>query len=667
MSSDNPVAPTPAHSCEALRVWGTTQTASPSVELRAGDLCCELQEGSVRRLAWQGTEVIRGISYLLRDTNWGTAASSVRNCTIERSEERFRARFEIHMVLPEGALAATAVVEGHASGRFIFEVSALAQSQLATNRCGFVVLHPAGAAGAPLQIEHTGGDIEDSSFPRCISPGQVAFDIRRLRHEPQPGLSVDCLMEAELPHDPCGKFEMEDQRNWSDASYKTYVASLLDPWPYLLEPGKQLTQRVTVAVADSRPSIHQTTPSKGHIAMLAMGAPIGQQLPPIGLGVPLGLERMRPDERAAVIALRPDWLVAEVDAADASGLLSQLTHLRVLAEETGSRTQLDVICPADWSPSDVASQVQTATQAAGIDPDAVRACPAPYLKSFQPSDNWPLLAPLEDYAAAFAKAFPAARVGGGMLTYFTELNRKRQSGESIRFVGHATCPLVHAADDVSVMQTHESLASIVDSVRAIWPDLGYRLGPITIGMHRNPYGERTADNPLRQRIAMAQDDPRHHAAYGAAWIAAYAAAVQGAGLELLSFHHSHGVGGPVLHPDMPDSRPGACIPAWRVQRVLTGAAGCDLHHLTGLAAQLTGLAWTGKTGDANILLANLTAKPVDVSLQGVWLATDLSRPCTASELDQPSIDGARNATTTDDHAVQTPLQLGPHQTLWLTS
>ena len=37
------------------------------------------------------------------------------------------------------------------------------------------------------------------------------------------------------------KFEMEDHRNWMDASYKTYVCSLLDPWPYTLEKGKNFS------------------------------------------------------------------------------------------------------------------------------------------------------------------------------------------------------------------------------------------------------------------------------------------------------------------------------------------------------------------------------------------------------------------------------------------
>ena len=58
-------------------------------------------------------------------------------------------------------------------------------------------------------------------------------------------------MEANLPRDPETIYEMEDQRNWTDASYKTYVCSLLDPWPYRLEAGAKVTQRVSLVFEGS--------------------------------------------------------------------------------------------------------------------------------------------------------------------------------------------------------------------------------------------------------------------------------------------------------------------------------------------------------------------------------------------------------------------------------
>lgn len=665
MQCDAATTPLSGDRLNALRVYGTDQPTVCSTKLVAGDLSCELEGGAIRNIQWRGVEVLRGIAYLLRDADWGTAPCIVRAVKLHQAQDNFQVGFELHMVLPEGDLNAWATVTGSSNGQFSFQVKAKAQQSLLTNRCGFVVLHPASVAGAPLQIEHTDGAVEDTQFPMHISPGQVAFDIRRLRHVPLPGLAVDCVLQAELPHDPLGKFEMEDQRNWSDASFKTYVASLLDPWPYPLEAHAPYTQSVNVRIHDSRSDTKRDRHNSVTPVDIRVGDAMGPQLPSIGLGVPLGLAAITSCERACVVALKPDWLLVEVDASIAGGYLEQLAQAQQLAQQAGAKLQLDVICPQHESPESVAQRVSAACEQLGLEPEAARACPAPYLKSFQPSGDWPTLAPLEAFAAAFAEHFPRADIGGGMLTFFTELNRKRQSAEGLDFVGHATNPLVHAADDVSVMQTHQALASVVASVRAIWPDVAYRLGPNMLGMQRNPYGNRTAENPARQRVAMASDDPRHQASFGAAWLVGYVAAVQDAGLALLSFHHSHGASGPALREDQPDWRPGACVPAWRVQYVLARAAGCAVLRVAGLPAQVAGTAWQDGAGHAHLLLANLSPDAQRLSVRGSWAVLEVSRPCAPQELAILAPGPAEAPARPPASDTHTSMALGPYSVVWL--
>ena len=53
------------------------------------------------------------------------------------------------------------------------------------------------------------------------------MNMRAITHEFAPGAKVDCRMEGDV-------YEMEDQRNWMDASYKTYVRPLAEPWPYTI-------------------------------------------------------------------------------------------------------------------------------------------------------------------------------------------------------------------------------------------------------------------------------------------------------------------------------------------------------------------------------------------------------------------------------------------------
>src|SRR3546814_17729000 len=91
-----------------------------------------------------------------------------------------------------------------------------------------------------------------------------------------------------------------------------------------------------------------------------------------------------------------------------------------------------------------------------------------------------------------------------MFSYFTELNRKRPPVGLLDFVRHATCPIVHAADDRSVIQTLEALPHIVRSARAIVGESPYRLGPPTIGMRPNPYWPRPTANPDPRPVPMAR-------------------------------------------------------------------------------------------------------------------------------------------------------------------
>ena len=157
------------------------------------------------------------------------------------------------------------------------------------------------------------------------------------------------------------------------------------------------------------------------------------------------------------------------------------------------------------------------------------------------------------------KPFRDIRLGGGMFSYFTELNRKHVPLEKLGFVTHCTCPIVHAADDLSVMQSLEALPFITHSARAFIGDKPYWIGPSTIGMRQNPYGSRTMENPNSERIAMASWDPRQDGLFAAAWTIGYAARTDEAKLEVLTIGALTGPFG--LLRDGSDSGPSqACLP-----------------------------------------------------------------------------------------------------------
>jgi hypothetical protein len=580
---------------DLLRLYGTTEPVAEAMRLQTGSLACELVDGAVRGVTWHGREVLRGAAWLLRDRSWGTAPATVEDMELAENAQRFEARFRLRIALDGATLLAEARVAGSAHGAFEFEVTSSTDRPITSNRCGFVVLHAASLSGEQLVVTHRDGRREETAFPRQISPAQPVLDIRALDYSIDEAWLASCSLEAQLPGHDAAPFEMEDQRNWSDASFKTYVGSLLDPWPYVVEPGVVLRQRIRITIGP-----------RGEGGRAAPKA--GAALPAIGIGAPHHAEPISPPELDAVVALAPAWIVVQAEL-DRDGLDRHLRQAARIATVAGARIQLDAISPGGFAPGDAARAAFDACCRAGMQPAAVRLCP----KSYQPSARWPDVAPLEQYAAAAHAAFPGTRIGGGVVTYFTELNRKRQAAEALDFIGHTTCPIVHAADDHAVIETLESLAHIARSVATLWPRLGYRLGPVTIGSARNPYGDGPAPNPDGRRIALSDLDPRHQAQFGAAWHAGYAAAVAPFGLEVLAMLDAYGPRGPLGRPPRPGPHPVTRVPAWHTLAWLARRRGAPLLACDGLPDGVVGLAVADEGGSAELLLANLTPRSMSIA------------------------------------------------------
>ena len=411
-------------------------------------------------------------------------------------------------------------------------------SSFLTNRTGFVVLHPIiGVAGKKVTVTHKDGSVSQSRFPDLISPDQPIFDIRALRHEVAPGLFVTCRMEANLPRDPETIYEMEDQRNWTDASYKTYVCSLLDPWPYRLEAGAKVTQRVSLVFEGAAESAIAGGGDDGVTVRFGDGE--AGRIPEIGLGL---MPAYRAGAGAAgnpALTLRPQFITAYAET-DAPDLAETLADYARIAKTLGAGVQLELVLPAGKSPASELAAAAEACAKAGLMPARVIVCPAPYLKSVQPVGPWPEVVDLAHIYNQSRKAFPDSVILGGMLSYFTELNRKRPPVATIDGVTCTTTPIVHAADDRSVMETLEALPAVVASMAAMAPGKSLHVGPSSIGMRHNPYGASTAPNPDRKRIAMAEDDPRQTGLFAAAWAVGYAATIADTAVATLALNHLAG-------------------------------------------------------------------------------------------------------------------------------
>ena len=210
----------PTQISDSIRLYGTDESVEAPRILQAGPLSAELEAGNLRHIRYHGEEMIRAISFIVRDKNWGTYAPEISQFEVQEMPGSFRVSYE---AVIEGEFRYSAVITGEANGSLSFSGTGNATSDFLTNRTGFVVLHPIeGVAGAACTVEHVDGRIEETKFPLLIDPVQPMRDLRAITHEFSPGLKVTCRMEGDA-------FEMEDQRNWTDASYKTYVRPLALP------------------------------------------------------------------------------------------------------------------------------------------------------------------------------------------------------------------------------------------------------------------------------------------------------------------------------------------------------------------------------------------------------------------------------------------------------
>ncbi|UHD45495.1 hypothetical protein LUX29_21315 [Aureimonas altamirensis] len=576
--------------------------AAEGRRLLAGRLSAELVSGGLRDIRYDGHEVLRAIDYVVRDRDWGTYDLTVTGLDVDETQAGFSIRYAARCTAPDGtALHLSARIEGSEIGTLSFTVDATPDGAFETNRTGFCVLHPIeGVAGAPVRVTHTDGATQDAHFPDLIEPWQPFKDIRALDHSPAPGLSASCRMEGDT-------FEMEDQRAWSDASYKTYVRPLSLPWPYRLAPDMPLRQSVTLTVRRSAGAAPKSRPD---VVSIRLGERLPTHMPPIGVAVSPGEIGDVHAARDALAELNPQSLLLTYEPGIGHGP-AELEQLRMLAEAVPDAERvLEFVVPTAGPLESTFDMAASAVLESGLAPHAVAALADVDRQSTPPGSEWPACPPLEDIYTEARRAFPGVLIGGGMFSYFTELNRKRVPAALLDFVTHATCPIVHAADDRSVMQTLEAIPYITRSTSSFIGTTAYRLGPTTIGMRQNPYGSRTMPNPDGGRIPMAHEDPRGRSAFGAAWLVGYAARLAGTGLRCWTAGSLSGPRGAIL-PD------GGRTPSFAALKTLASLAGRPRIALESDApGRVDGFAALGIDGSTVLWLANLTAEAQQVAIEG---------------------------------------------------
>ncbi len=270
-------------SIETLRHGGTDQLAAPR-PLEAGHFTLGLEAPALRNVAIEEHIIAQTITFTVRDKVWGTVAPVEWSATVENESGRLRVDMAGRYTSNDIVLEANATMRTSADGSLTYTVTATALRDFERARIGICVMHPATLSGRPLHVTTPDGGYS-AVFPVDVSADRSISDIVALRHGIEDGRDVLLEFSGDL-------FEFEDQRNWADASYKTFCTPLSLPRPVSVASGEVIEQRVRLSTIGLRISTIGEKPlsassapvsspgiARGHVDLRAEG----KTIPSIGV------------------------------------------------------------------------------------------------------------------------------------------------------------------------------------------------------------------------------------------------------------------------------------------------------------------------------------------------------------------------------------------------
>lgn len=444
--------------------YGSPKNPPESVLLNAGPLSLIFQDGFLRSIKYGEIEILKRIYFALRDQFWNTIPGVIDSLKINSSSDHFLITFSNTHYLGDIHLTCASEISGTCEGSIEFSIKAVAQSSFQRNRIGLCVLHPIDlCTGKPCNVTRVDGSKCEETFPGYIEPWQPFKNIRAMEYNIDSISSVEITFEGDT-------FEMEDQRNWTDNSFKTYSTPLSEPMPVTVETGTIIEQKIIIRLQNASfpeviknpENISLQIPDTLTLSKLVpeIGTIFNSTLSPavIDKAESLSFSHLRFD-----IFLKNESIVDEIEKM--SGICRQLSIPAELALHFSSDIEDELL---------FAYQLLATSQ-----------IPVVRFLIFKENETVTSANTILMVVPVLKKYAPDALIAAGTNNYFADLNRSHPPAELLDQICYSANPQVHTFDNVAVMENLPGIAQTLQSASLFFGKAQPVISPITLRPRKN--------------------------------------------------------------------------------------------------------------------------------------------------------------------------------------
>ena len=566
----------------------------------AGPITLTIARGALRWAKLGDVEIIHGIYGTVRSAGWGTIESCFESCEAAIGDGAFGVRFRAQCVSePDGIdFAWAGAISGSRDGTVRFDFDGVARRPFLAARVGLCVLHPLRLAGRPVEVTTLFGRLR-GSFPDLVTGYMPFTNMLELRQDIGRGHEARIDFTGDV-------FQMEDQRAFSDASFKTFSRPLELPQPFMVDPGSRVRQSITLTVPRHRPSRRPVaaTARGARRASLVLGTGTGRSFPAVGAGLAPVDVAMHPEVARAVRAMGLAHLRAEITVGDAGA--SAALDRAITAARSADCAIEAVLLTRPTDPglerllAEIAASAVPVARIVAIDPEGHATPPA--------------------LAARARSALQAVGIDaplcGGSRGYLYQLVAQGVPADLVDEVVFPTNPQVHTFDEASIMETLDTLPVMARTAAALVAGKPVVVGPVSLKAFVNPDRAGPELPPVPGTLPD-RYDRRQTTRFAAAWTLGSVAALAHFGVAAMTLHEAAGWAGLVAAshrglPEMPVPS-GTPLPVGAVVAALAPLRGAELVEAevppgwTATAVQLA-------SNRVRVLVANVGPEPGRIAI-----------------------------------------------------